>query len=79
MAWRLARSLDTFGMQMDALWPNRSKVSDGTIGDTAHSHRKSDHNPNSAGVVTARDVTHDPASGATSPLAAHSETVRVRF
>lgn len=49
---------------MNALWPDRNRRSDGTIGDTAHQGRKSDHNPNSAGVVTAFDITHDPASGA---------------
>jgi hypothetical protein len=61
--WRLALSLDTLRKQLNALFPNRSKASDGTIGDTAHSNRTSDHNPNSAGVVTAMDLTHDPAHG----------------
>lgn len=64
MSWRLAGSLVTLRNQIDAAWPTRSKVSDGTIGDTAHSTRKSEHNPNAAGVVTAMDITHDPASGA---------------
>ena len=47
--------------------PHRNKASDGTIGDTAHCQRTSDHNPwvkdGSLGVVTALDVTHDPAGG----------------
>ena len=63
MAWRLAKSLETLRSQINAYAPNRSKKSDGTIGDTAHSSRKSDHNPNRAGVVQAFDATHDPKGG----------------
>lgn len=61
--WNLAKSLETLRKQVNAKYPDRSKSSDGTIGDTAHSARKSDHNPNAAGVVCALDLTHDPASG----------------
>jgi hypothetical protein len=60
---RLARSLATLRDQLDAAFPDRSKRSDGWIGDAAHSARVSQHNPNSAGVVCAIDVTHDPANG----------------
>ena len=63
MAWRLAKSLDTLRSQINAYAPNRSKKSDGTIGDTAHSNRTSDHNPNKAGVVQAFDATNDPKGG----------------
>ena len=63
MAWRLARSLDTLRRQINEMAPNRSKISDGTIGDAAHASRTSDHNPNVAGVVTALDITHDPVQG----------------
>lgn len=63
MAWRLAKSLDVLRAQINARHPDRSKISDGTIGDTAHAARTSDHNPNAAGVVTAMDITHDPAHG----------------
>src|SRR3982751_2047098 len=63
MAYRLAKSLETLRSQVNARWPTRSKASDGWIGDTAHATRKSDHNPNAAGVVQAFDVTHDPKSG----------------
>lgn len=63
MTWRLAKSLEQLRKQINELAPNRSKVSDGTIGDVAHSKTSSDHNPNSAGVVTAMDITHDPSGG----------------
>lgn len=63
MAWRLAKSLETLRTQLNHAYPNRSKVSDGTIGDAAHSATVSQHNPNKAGVVTAMDITHDPAHG----------------
>lgn len=61
--WRLASSLLTLRGQVDARAPQRSRTHDGTIGDAAHASRKSDHNPNGAGVVTAIDLTHDPAGG----------------
>lgn len=63
--WRLAESLKKLREQINEAFPNRSKASDGSVGDTAHSARASDHNPNDAGVVCAIDVTHDPSSGCT--------------
>lgn len=60
---RLAASLLTLRNQIDERWPLRSKASDGWIGDARHAARKSDHNPNAAGVVCALDITHDPAHG----------------
>lgn len=63
MAYRIAKSLDVLREQINAAAPNRSKASDGWIGDTAHSSRKSDHNPGSDGIVQALDITHDPANG----------------
>jgi len=42
--------------QVDRRWPKRDKRSDGWIGDSAHSARKSDHNPNKAGIVHAIDI-----------------------
>lgn len=60
MAYHLAPSLVTLRKEINAVWPNRSKASDGWIGDTSHSARKSDHNPDysSGGVVRAIDVTN---------------------
>jgi hypothetical protein len=67
MAWRVAESLDQLRDQIDKAWPNRNKASDGTIGDAAHATSDSDHNPwvkdGGMGVVTALDITHDPAHG----------------
>jgi peptidoglycan hydrolase-like protein with peptidoglycan-binding domain len=60
MGWRLAYALVTARSEVNALAPDRSKASDGTIGDPAHASRCSAHNPNNAGVVCAWDVTHDP-------------------
>jgi hypothetical protein len=52
---------------VNAKAPRRNKASDGTIGDRAHCQRTSDHNPwvrdGSIGVVTAIDITNDPANG----------------
>lgn len=76
MSWRVARSLLVLRGQIDALWPDRSKASDGTIGDAAHQASVSDHNPDDdvngdgrgegpavADIVRALDITHDPAHG----------------
>lgn len=74
MSWRVARSLDTLLAEINAAAPNRDKAADGSIGDTAHSSRASDHNPNPAGVVRARDFTHDPGT-----FDAHALAERVRL
>ena len=63
VAWRLAKGLETLRSQVNAKWPQRSKASDGSVGDTSHSARASDHNPDSQGVVHAIDITHDPKNG----------------
>ena len=57
MSWHLAPALDQLRAEVNALWPNRSKASDGTIGDAAHSARTSDHNPNARRSVNAIDIT----------------------
>ena len=65
--WRVAKSLLTLREQVNKKAPNRKKSHDGTIGDAAHASRSSDHNPwvidGGVGVVTAMDITHDPAGG----------------
>ncbi len=59
MAWRVANSLIQLRKQVNEAFPERDKSSDGSIGDTKHSTRKSDHNPNLNGVVTALDIDRD--------------------
>lgn len=63
MGWRLVGSLKRLLAEVNSIAPQRSKASDGTIGDTAHSARRSDHNPEGDGTVDALDITHDPAHG----------------
>lgn len=55
--WTLAPALSALIREVNARWPHRSKASDGTIGDTAHAARKSEHNPDAKGVVRAVDIT----------------------
>lgn len=67
--WRLAHTLEHLREQVNAKWPNRSKDSDGSIGDARHqAESSSDHNPHipdppGPHVVSAIDITHDPAHG----------------
>jgi len=61
--------------QLDDDYPNRSRKSDGWIGDARHSARKSDHNPNEDGIVRAIDITSDLGSH---PEEAHSVVEKIR-
>lgn len=65
--WRVAEALKQLRADLDKAFPGRKKASDGAIGDERHRTRKSDHNPwisdGANDVVSAIDVTHDPASG----------------
>jgi hypothetical protein len=57
--WRLCDAGKQLKQEIDALYPKRDKTSDGTIGDTLHSARLSQHNPDSSGVVYAIDIDED--------------------
>jgi len=56
---RLSKSAIQLREQVDDSFPDRSRVSDGWIGDTKHAARKSDHNPDAEGWVRAIDITAD--------------------
>jgi hypothetical protein len=81
--YRTAKALGVLYDQVNALAPHRKRTYDGTIGDAAHAERKSDHNPNPAGVVTAMDLTHDPAGGLDALKLAealrHSRDPRIKY
>lgn len=80
--WRTADCLKQLLAQVNALAPNRNKMSDGTIGDISHQNRTSDHNPHilgtdGRGIVTALDITHDPLRGCDCNILASSlQTIR---
>lgn len=67
--WRVANSLGATSLEgllgeINRVAPKRNKENDGSIGDLAHQHSVSDHNPCSCHrVVCARDFTHDPEGG----------------
>lgn len=82
----LAPALVALFKEADRLWPNRSRISDGTLGDTAHASRTSDHNPkapNPPGWVDAADLTDDKANGCDADLLARhlvaSRDPRVKY
>lgn len=74
MVWVVDHALLRLRDQVNDAAPDRSKASDGTIGDLAHQAEDSDHNPedtddaDAAGnpdqQVDALDLTHDPGAGA---------------
>jgi hypothetical protein len=60
MKVKLSKSVIQLREQADDSYPDRKRDSDGTIGDTRHSTRKSDHNPDpDSGIVRAIDLDAD--------------------
>lgn len=55
----LAPSLVNLRTEINRVWPNRDKGTDGWIGDKAHQARQSDHNPDKRGMVHAIDIDKD--------------------
>ncbi len=58
-SWTLVPCLTSLRHEFNQLAPVRDLASDGSIGDLAHSKTKSDHNPDSRGLVHAIDVDKD--------------------
>ena len=59
MTFKLCKAGQQLRLQVDDSYPDRDRTSDGWIGDTRHSARPSDHNPDATGVVRAIDIDRD--------------------
>ena len=83
MGWQSASSVAAALAEATRRWPDRSRASDGTIGDTAHAAKPSDHNPDAHGTVHAFDLTNDPSHGVDCSLLAehliNQRDVRVKY
>lgn len=85
--WRPAEAIERLKKEFNELSPNRNKQSDGTVGDESHRSTSSDHNPwihdGKYDVVSAVDITHDPAhgidSGKFARLIAATDDPRVKY
>lgn len=55
-SWVLVPCLVQLRNEFNKIAPGRDKASDGSIGDTAHQHSSSDHNPDETGTVPVRDA-----------------------
>lgn len=61
MSWFLSAAAERLRDEINTLFADRDKASDGAVGDSKHSARTSDHNPDdkAGGVVRAIDVDED--------------------
>jgi hypothetical protein len=59
MTPKLCKAGQQLRLQVDDCYPDRDRTSDGWIGDTRHSARPSDHNPDEQGIVRAIDIDRD--------------------
>ena len=60
---KLSKAAEQLRSEINAKYFKRDKTSDGWLGDSAHSKRKSDHNPDKNGWVRAIDVDADLKKG----------------
>jgi len=85
MVWSLAPSLMALRGEVDAVYPDRGRASDGTLGDARHAGTTSDHNPDSRGMVRAWDCTAWEASngvnvaGRLAEFLRHSRDSRIKY
>ena len=77
MAWRKAYSLEVLLAEVNALFPNRDKRTDGAI--SGYPGSQSSHNVNSAGVVCAVDITTGNYSGGISPAEGQALAEKIRI
>jgi hypothetical protein len=56
--WILIACLKQLFAEFNLIAPNRDHASDGSIGDIAHQHEVSDHNPDETGSVPIHDADH---------------------
>jgi hypothetical protein len=59
MSPKLCKAGQQLRLQIDDTYPDRDRTSDGWIGDTRHSARPSDHNPDAKGICRAVDFDRD--------------------
>jgi hypothetical protein len=71
-AWRLNAFLTSWRAAIDWEFPHRTRLSDGTLGDLAHSKTVSEHNPDSDGSVDAYDCDLN-LFGSSNPLGSVAE------
>lgn len=57
-SWILIAAAKSLFAEFDLIDPDRRRLSDGSIGDTAHQHEVSDHNPDETGSVPIHDADH---------------------
>lgn len=59
MACKCPPALNTLTAELNAIFPDRDRRSDGCCGDAAHNARRSDHNANVEGWARAKDLDED--------------------
>ncbi len=78
MTPKLCKAGQQLRLQVDDAFGNRQRSSDGWLGDTRHSSRTSDHNPDANGIVRAIDISRN-LSGAKEPDLMPDLADQIRF